>query len=728
MADIFISSSRDDRSRTKLLAKALKAQGWSVWWDRDIIPGRQFDQEIQEALTEAKCVVVLWSEKSITSGWVKDEASFGREHQILVPAKIDSVKPPLGFGMIQAADLTDWKGDFSHAGFTRFTWAIANIVGPPSSQQASVQIAKIPESNTPESYIRKYKIIDEIGRGGMGIVYKGEDTELGRTVAIKTIPTQLSFDQQTTSNFLKEAKILAKLQHPNIVLIYDFIKKADTCFLIMEYIQGETLTQRLAKDHRFTVDRAARIVSDVASALAHAHEQGIIHRDIKPENVMITKDGVVKVTDFGIAKLTMGARTVITKNTPGTPCYMSPEQAIGGKAIDERSDIYSLGILFYEIVTGTLPFDDDSEYLVREWQIKAPPTPPSNLLPGFPAVYEQIILKCLAKEKTDRFQKIQDLIKALNDTDGIGGSRFPGAARKGRVYVESEPVNAMVKILNIDQGFRQGMELEPGKYHLELSLPEYAPQDKWIEIGPGEEKRINFKLEFKKKVITNRVGMKFILIPAGRFLMGSPDNEPDRDADERQHEVTITKPFYLQTTEVTQGQWEMIMGNNPSYYCKCGDDCPVDNVSWDDAQQFINQLNQIDRTNKYRLPTEAEWEYACRAGTETAYSFREDKIGKYAWYIANSEEQIHPVGKKKPNAWGLYDMHGNVWEWVQDWYGDYPSKSVVNPKGLDNGDDIRILRGGSWFNPAKSLRSAIRYRGFSVNRNYNIGFRVARSF
>jgi serine/threonine protein kinase len=276
-------------------------------------------------------------------------------------------------------------------------------------------------------YIRKYKIIEELGRGGMGIVYKGEDVELGRTVAIKIITAQLAFDQQFIEKFMKEAKILAKLHHPNIVLIYDFIKEADTGFLIMEYIQGETVTERLAKNERFPVDQAAAIVNDVASALSHAHKQGIIHRDIKPDNVMITKDGVVKVTDFGIAKLTMGARTTLTRATPGTPCYMSPEQAIGGKVIDARSDIYSLGILFYEMVTGKLPFDNESEYLIREQQIKTPPAPPSNFLSSLPESYEQIILKCLAKNKADRFQKVQDLIGALNNAIAIGEGSLPGS-------------------------------------------------------------------------------------------------------------------------------------------------------------------------------------------------------------------------------------------------------------------------------------------------------------
>jgi formylglycine-generating enzyme required for sulfatase activity len=192
------------------------------------------------------------------------------------------------------------------------------------------------------------------------------------------------------------------------------------------------------------------------------------------------------------------------------------------------------------------------------------------------------------------------------------------------------------------------------------------------------------------------------------------------------HSVKITKPFYLQTTEVSQAQWKEVMGDNPSFFKDCGHDCPVEEVSWDDAQKFISKLNQMEGTNKYRLPTEAEWEYACRAGTKTTYSFDEvDKLGEYAWYAANSGGQTHPVGTKKPNAWGLYDMHGNVWEWCQDWYGDYPSDSVVDPKGSDSGQ-YRVLRGGSWYYAAGRIRSAIR-SGFNPDSpSISFGFRVAR--
>ncbi len=185
------------------------------------------------------------------------------------------------------------------------------------------------------------------------------------------------------------------------------------------------------------------------------------------------------------------------------------------------------------------------------------------------------------------------------------------------------------------------------------------------------------------KPITNSIGMTFVLIPAGTFQMGSPAGEAGRDDDERQHQVTISRPFYLQTTEVTQGQWQKVMGSNPAHFNKCGKDCPVESVSWNDAQEFIRKLNQMEKTDTYRLPTEAEWEWACRAKSTGRFSFGDSEAGlkDYAWFDKNSAAKTQPVGQLKPNAWGLYDMHGNVWEWCRDWYGRYPAGPVTDPKG-----------------------------------------------
>ena len=258
-----------------------------------------------------------------------------------------------------------------------------------------------------------------------------------------------------------------------------------------------------------------------------------------------------------------------------------------------------------------------------------------------------------------------------------------------------------------------------------------GPED--MELKPVETKPLQppptAKIETQPETeITNDLGMTFVLIPAGTFMMGSPANEKDRFGDEQQHQVTISRPFNLQTTPVTQGQWERVMGDNPSYFKECGEDCPVEQVSWGDAQEFITKLNQMEKTDKYRLPTEAEWEYACRAGSTTRFCFGNDEagLGEYGWYRDNFRGKTHPVGKKKPNAWGLYDMHGNVWEWCQDWYGEYPAGSVSDPTGPHSGT-YRVLRGGSWYEDARSARSALLDSGDPDNRDNDTGFRVARA-
>jgi formylglycine-generating enzyme required for sulfatase activity len=223
----------------------------------------------------------------------------------------------------------------------------------------------------------------------------------------------------------------------------------------------------------------------------------------------------------------------------------------------------------------------------------------------------------------------------------------------------------------------------------------------------------------------NSLGMELVLISAGTFKMGS--NDSDAYAGERPgHTVRITQPFYLGKYEVTQSQWQAVMGNNPSTFT--GDpNRPVDNVSWDDVQEFIRRLNSREGGTAYRLPTEAEWEYAARAGTTTRWSFGDDasQLGRYAWYEGNAGKQTHPVGQLQPNPWGLYDMYGNVWEWVQDWYGKYASDTAIDPGGPASGSD-RVFRGGSWGNATRFCRSAHRLGDAPGTRFVDLGFRLLK--
>ncbi len=300
----------------------------------------------------------------------------------------------------------------------------------------------------------------------------------------------------------------------------------------------------------------------------------------------------------------------------------------------------------------------------------------------------------------------------------------------GRLYVDVTPSNAKIQILDIIERFQQGMALTPGTYKIRAEAEGYKTAETRVTVAAGATERASLtlkKIDYKGESVFNEFGMKFVWIKPGTFTMGSPSSESGRDDDERQHRVTLTQGFHMQTTEVTQGQWKAIMGSNPSHFSSCGSDCPVEKVSWNDVQEFIRKLNQQANGARYRLPTEAEWEYACRAGSDTAYCFGNNSgdLGGYAWYYSNSEKKTHPVARKQPNAWGLYDMHGNVWEWCQDWYDKsyYDKSPSTDPEGPSS-RAFRVLRGGCWNSDAGSCRSAVRSRFNPDDRDGDGGFRL----
>jgi len=277
-----------------------------------------------------------------------------------------------------------------------------------------------------------------------------------------------------------------------------------------------------------------------------------------------------------------------------------------------------------------------------------------------------------------------------------------------------------------------------------------AQQGKTASAVPAQHKMAPIaekKLPVDSVDLGNGVKLELVQIPAGEFLMGSPDsdkgaegdvNKPPQPDEKPQHQVRITKPFYLGKYPVTQEQWEAVMGSNPSLVK--GPKNPVEQVSWEDCQKFLDKLNEKlgPGGGKFQFPTEAQWEYACRAGSTTKFFFGDDEkdLGEYAWYIKNSDGKEHPVGEKKPNAWGLYDMHGNVWQWCQDWSGIhnyYKVSPVDDPPGPPGGSLAagvsaidHVYRGGSWYDPAEYCRSAFRYAFIPYYRCSFVGLRVSR--
>ena len=343
----------------------------------------------------------------------------------------------------------------------------------------------------------------------------------------------------------------------------------------------------------------------------------------------------------------------------------------------------------------------------------------------------------------------------------------PGTAR---LFVETDPKGARVRILNIRPRFCQGIELAPGKYHVEVSSAGYQTKRKWVKLEAGEDKTFKVRLRKLGDVFTNSLGMKFVFIRAGAFLMGSSEDEPGRLYDEKKHRVTIVKGYYQQTTEVTIGQfrefvqtsghksegettggcWVSTKGGawkkkKGSTWSKPGswetakvrqtDQHPVTCVSWNDAQTFIRWLSRKEGMT-YGLPYEAEWEYAGRAGKNTPFAFGRclsTDQGNYGgigplfagcrdMYRINRKRPIL-VASLAPNPWGLFDMHGNVSEWCQDWYGGYPSRPVTDPKGASSGTD-RVMRGGHWSAKAHQCRSAARGSFRPDSASDAVGFRL----
>jgi len=299
-----------------------------------------------------------------------------------------------------------------------------------------------------------------------------------------------------------------------------------------------------------------------------------------------------------------------------------------------------------------------------------------------------------------------------------------------------DPVDAKVSLKRGSQtvetwtGLKILKNLAVGTYQITAEMNGFETKTQTVTITKDKTQAVELKLEKSKaisatgKTYTNSIGMEFVLIPSGTFKMGSSNGESD---EKPIHSVTISEAFYMGKYEVTQKEWKAVMGDNPSSFK--GDKLPVEQVSWNDIQEFIKKLNQKEGGTKYRLPTEAEWEYAARAGSNSKWSFgdNESQLGDYAWYGSNSNSQTHPVGQKKPNKYGLYDVHGNVWEWVQDWYDSnyYSSSPKTDSKGPSSGS-LRVFRGGGWYSDAEYTRSADRdfdnpEYGFS-----NIGFRLVR--
>ena len=566
--------------------------------------------------------------------------------------------------------------------------------------------------------IGPYRVRGFVAEGGMGIVLQALHVETKLPAALKLLRGDLADDRVGQARFAMEINTLKPLKHPHVVRLQDAGRDGHLAWLAMDWVQGKSLAGKIGaakKESRLlSLDDIRKWLQQICAGLAYLHQQRLIHRDLKPGNILVAKDGVVRITDLGIAKpagnpavTTMMTRTGAVMGTSG---YMAPEQG-EGQALTPACDVYSLGVIWYEMLTGRLP-----PVGRLRWEEVRPDCPPA---------WRTMVEACLSAAPQERPVVVE--VAATLDRQPRKSTR-----RRAAIFMVAAAVALVtlaIIVANYFMSTKSSTPLSPpgNVAQKQASAEDADPKTTTPPFPSGNPS------QFDHRELTldlgNGVSMKLVLIPAGKFTMGSPETEKDREPNEVQHEVTLSKPFYMGVTHVTVDQYAAFVKDSgqkpdePSF--KQSGDHPVVNVDWYDTQAFCKWLSRkTGRT--VVLPTEAQWEYACRAGSTTAFCFGDDEkdLGQYAWYDKNSDCKTHPVAQKKPNAWGLYDMHGNACQWCQDSYGDYDKGAATDPKGADAGSP-RVLRGGSWYYLPWLCRAAHRHRGYPDIRLVNLGFRVA---
>jgi eukaryotic-like serine/threonine-protein kinase len=290
----------------------------------------------------------------------------------------------------------------------------------------------------------RYRVVEKLGDGGMGAVYRATDENLGREVAIKVLRPELARQASLIERFRAEAMALARFNHPNIAILHDLERSGDDLYMVMEFVRGETLEQFVHRSGRLTWQRAAEILACVLEALDHAHNQGVVHRDIKPANIMLTRSGVVKVMDFGIARVMGRSRQTRSGHAVGTPTYMAPEQ-LRGEDVDGRTDLYAVGAVLFELVTGRIAFDADSDFQLMMQQLNEPPPLPSTIAADVPPSIDQIVLKSMEKKRDARYTSAAAFRVALLDAVRQGGAAptahpaHLGSRRRGSLPRDTTP-------------------------------------------------------------------------------------------------------------------------------------------------------------------------------------------------------------------------------------------------------------------------------------------------
>jgi len=622
----------------------------------------------------------------------------------------------------------------------------------------------------------KFVLEEKIGEGGMGKVYRATHLRMKHTVALKILHPELSSDEIALERFRREAQAAVLIHHPNAIAVTDFGVTNDTgmAYLVMEFLEGLELREKINREHQLGYEETFYITYQTCLALQAAHAKGIIHRDLKPDNIWLlrTEDGMeqVKVLDFGIAKLLSNAEeNQLTQQGMiiGTPYYMSPEQC-RGEELDARSDIYSLGVIIYEMLTGRVPFKATTPMAVALKHNSEPPPPLHDLRPDIPPSIEEVVLRALGKRRRDRqlsalalSQEFQlALYKADIDLKFLGSNTMSSAYPTTQMMNISPipPLPAGINPPNSAEGarpveFRSDEVSDSSVMPMPRETPTpYGPQPSNGVFPISADNRKLYLLAGAAALILLAVVIAVILIltqravpvvsetkppiatdlplpagmirvPGGSFMMGTDD--ADAEPESKPAQAVTVQDFFLDINEVTNEEYQKFVNDKkyqPPSHWKNGEfppgeaRLPVWYVSWYDAKEYAQWAGK-------RLPTEAEWEYAARGSGNLKYPWGNDWSPRFSNSKEDNQDKPKAVGSyPKGHSWcNINDLAGNVAEWVEDEYRLYPN-STVKPEQ----PGFKVFRGGTYKLSKNFLVSWVRYYVQPEKKFDYIGFRCAK--